>query len=82
VTEPDQPDTVYVAVGRTPTAEDTGVRVSVDAGVTWSFLGRQDIGWVNDLVRAPDGTLFAATNEGVWRFGMWPAPPTEESQNR
>jgi photosystem II stability/assembly factor-like uncharacterized protein len=68
VTEPDQPDTVYVAVGRTPNPEDTGVRMSVDAGMTWSFLGRQDIGWVNDLVRAADGTLLAATNEGIWRF--------------
>ncbi|GAC1325154.1 MAG: hypothetical protein NVSMB2_23600 [Chloroflexota bacterium] len=66
--DPDQPDTVYVATGRTASADDTGVRVSYDAGQTWDFLGRQDIGWVNDLVRAQDGTLFAATNEGIWRL--------------
>jgi photosystem II stability/assembly factor-like uncharacterized protein len=66
--DPDQPDTVYVATGRTASADDTGVRVSYDGGESWQFLGRQDIGWVNDLVRASDGTLFAATNEGIWRL--------------
>ena len=66
--DPDQPDTVYVATGRTASADDTGVRVSYDGGQSWDFIGRQDIGWVNDLVRAQDGTLFAATNEGIWRL--------------
>lgn len=66
--DPDQPDTVYVATGRTASGDDTGVRVSYDGGESWDFLGRQDIGWVNDLVRTSDGTLFAATNEGIWRL--------------
>lgn len=66
--DPGQPDTVYVATGRTASADDTGVRVSSDGGDSWDFLGRQDIGWVNDLVRTSDGTLFAATNEGIWRL--------------
>jgi photosystem II stability/assembly factor-like uncharacterized protein len=65
---PDQPDQVFVATGRTADPEDTGVRFTCDGGTTWVFLGSQGIGWVNDLVRLPDGTLLAATNEGVWRL--------------
>ena len=66
--DPGQPDHVWVATGRTPNPESTGVRQTDDGGATWSFVGRQDIGWVNDLARLPDGTLLAATNEGIWRF--------------
>ncbi|HEV7666532.1 MAG TPA: hypothetical protein VGQ62_23555 [Chloroflexota bacterium] len=66
--DPDQPDTVFVATGPTPNPDDTGVRATWDGGQTWAFFGRQDIGWVNSLVRAPDGTLLAATNEGIWRL--------------
>jgi hypothetical protein len=64
----DNPDDVFVATGITPSADDTGVRVSHDGGATWDVLGRPDLGWVNDLVRLPDGTMLAATNEGVWRY--------------
>ena len=67
--DPDQPERVYVATGRTSNPDDTGVRVTDDGGQTWRFLGRQDLGWINDLVRTPDGAaLFAATNEGMWRL--------------
>ena len=69
VVDANNPDTVFVATGHTPNPDDTGVRMSIDGGMTWTFLGRQDIGWVNDLVRMPDGTLLAATNEGIWRYG-------------
>ena len=45
--------------------------MSSDAGQTWDFLGRQDIGWVNELVRTADGqALLAATNEGIWRYRL------------
>jgi photosystem II stability/assembly factor-like uncharacterized protein len=67
--DPDQPDTIWVAASETDDASLTGVRASVDGGQTWSYLGRQDIGWVNALARAADGSaLFAATNEGIWRL--------------
>jgi len=73
--DPANPDTVWAAVGRTNDASTTGVRVSADGGQTWAFLGRQDIGWVNDLSLARDGSaLFAATNEGIWRFSFAPPP--------
>src|SRR5205823_4687815 len=65
--DPSQPDDVWVATGQTPDPDVTGVRASTDGGQTWSYLGRPDIGWVNDLVLAADGSgLFAATNEGIW----------------
>jgi hypothetical protein len=66
--DPGQPEHAWVATGRTPNPDSTGVRETDDGGATWSFLGRQDIGWVNDLARLPDGTLLAATNEGIWRL--------------
>ena len=67
--DPNNPDTVYVAVGTTADPSATGVQVSQDAGQTWSTVGSPNIGWVHDLARTADGSaLFAATNEGVWRF--------------
>lgn len=66
--DPSAPDTVFVATGHTAAPTDTGVRVSYDGGQTWDFLGSQDIGFVNELVRGADGTLLAATNEGIWRL--------------
>jgi photosystem II stability/assembly factor-like uncharacterized protein len=76
---PTSADLVWVAIGYTPDASETGVRVSSDAGQTWTFLGRQDIGWVNDLVRTADGSaLLAATNEGIWRYRFaTPDQPTD-----
>ena len=69
--DPTNPDTVWVAAGQTPDPTLTGVRASSDAGRTWSYLGRQDIGWVNALARAADGSvLLAATNEGIWRLSF------------
>jgi hypothetical protein len=66
--DPAQPDHVFAATGHTPDPSTTGVQVSADGGQTWAFLGRQDIGWVNALVRLPDGVLVGATNEGIWRL--------------
>jgi hypothetical protein len=67
--DPNNPDTVYVAVGMTDDPDATGVQVSQDAGESWTRLGSPNIGWVHDLTRTADGAaLFAATNEGVWRF--------------
>jgi photosystem II stability/assembly factor-like uncharacterized protein len=68
----DDPDCVFVATGQTPNPDDTGVRMTTDGGLSWAFLGRQDIGWVNDLVRLPDGTLLGATSEGIWRYSPGP----------
>ena len=63
------PELLWIALGYTLDANETGVQVSFDAGHTWAFLGRQDIGWVNDLVATADGSaLLAATNEGIWRY--------------
>ena len=45
-----------------------GVLASLDAGTSWNPLG-QDLGGVNDLILGDDGqTLYAATNQGVWRI--------------
>ena len=72
---PDQPDEVFAAMGMTTNPDDTGVRVSEDGGASWAILGRPDLGWINDLVRLPNGTLLAATNEGIWRYTPAPMPP-------
>jgi photosystem II stability/assembly factor-like uncharacterized protein len=70
---PQQPDNVWVAAGHTADPNVTGVRASPDAGQTWSYLGRQDIGWVNDLALAGDASaVFAATNEGIWWYPFSP----------
>ena len=46
----------------------TGVLASLDGGTSWNPLG-QDLGGVNDLILGGDGqTLYAATNQGVWRI--------------
>ena len=69
--DPTNPDTIWTAASQTPDPTLTGVRASSDGGHTWSYLGTQNIGWVNALVRAADGSaLFAATNEGIWRLGF------------
>jgi hypothetical protein len=69
--DPTSPDTVWIALGFTPDPAHTGVRVSHDAGQAWDLLGREDIGWVRDLVRTADGTaLLAATSEGIWRYPL------------
>jgi hypothetical protein len=67
--DPNNRDTVYVAVGTTDDPNATGVQVSQDAGQSWTTLGTPNIGWVHDLASAAGGSvLFAATNEGVWRY--------------
>jgi photosystem II stability/assembly factor-like uncharacterized protein len=69
--DPTAPDTVWIALGYSLDPAHTGVQVSTDAGATWAYVGRQDIGWVRDLVRSADGTtLLAATREGVWRYPL------------
>jgi photosystem II stability/assembly factor-like uncharacterized protein len=77
--DPTAPGTVWVALGSTPNPGETGVRVSTDAGQSWTWLGRQDLGWVKDLVRTADGqALLAATNEGIWRYRLTtPDQPAE-----
>lgn len=66
--DPNNPDLVYVAVGRTDDPNATGVQVSQDGGQSWTTIGSSNIGWVHDLARTSDGSaLLAATNEGVWR---------------
>ena len=69
--DPADGDTVWTALAYTSDALSTGVRVTHDGGQTWEFLGRQDIGWIQDLVRTADGqALLAATNEGIWRYRL------------
>jgi hypothetical protein len=47
------------------------VAASLDGGETWADLGRQDIGAVSDLaVGADGGWLFAATDQGLWRWRL------------
>lgn len=79
--DPAQPDRVYVGVTREAslahccdrTLLSSGVMVTSDGGETWSELGRQDLGWISDLVLSNDGeALFAATINGVWRLRLQP----------
>jgi hypothetical protein len=47
-----------------------GVLASLDGGTSWNPLG-QDLAGVNDLILGGDGqTLYAATNQGVWRIRL------------
>src|SRR5579859_228025 len=75
--DPAHPD--HVDVGRQSypdyfaAADGGGVTESWDGGQTWSDLGRQDIGAVNDLAWGIDGrNLYAATDQGVWRLRQAP----------
>jgi hypothetical protein len=62
--DPARPDVVYLSSG-------TGVRVSADAGQTWSALGRQDLPPISSIVLGSDGrTLYAATDAGVFRLRL------------
>jgi hypothetical protein len=53
-------DTVWIALGFTPDPSHTDIRVSHDGGASWEFVGRQDIGWVHDVVRKTNGCVIAA----------------------
>jgi len=73
--EPAQPDHVYVARQVFPAFFEPpaggAVAASLDGGETWADLGRQDIGAVSDLaLGADDGWLFAATDQGLWRWRL------------
>jgi len=59
---PSAPDRVYAGL-------TTGVvMASEDAGATWNTFGSAGLGSLEDLALSQDqGTLFAATNSGVWR---------------
>jgi len=47
------------------------VRVSTDAGATWSDLGTLPVGEVHDLALGIDGAnLYVGTDQGVWRLGL------------
>jgi hypothetical protein len=60
---PAAPDRVYAGL-------TTGVvRGSQDAGHNWTDLGRSGLGGIEDLTLTTDqGSLFAASNLGVWRL--------------
>jgi photosystem II stability/assembly factor-like uncharacterized protein len=73
--EPAQPDHVYIGRqvfrGFFEPAAGGAVAVSLDGGETWADLGRQDIGAVSDLLVGADGRwLFAATDQGLWRWRL------------
>lgn len=56
---------VSYAVGP-PTAGESAIAKSLDGGQTWEPAGY--VGWeVNQLVLGPEGRLYAATPDGVWR---------------
>jgi hypothetical protein len=62
--DPARPDVVYLSSA-------TGVRLSTDAGQTWSTLGRQDLPTITSIVRGKDGrTLYAATEAGLFRLRL------------
>jgi photosystem II stability/assembly factor-like uncharacterized protein len=77
--DPSAPDTLYVA--RTAidpyTGQDTqpvltsGVTMTTDGGVTWSDLGSQQLGQLNDLALGIDGkNLYAASDKGLFRLQL------------
>jgi photosystem II stability/assembly factor-like uncharacterized protein len=73
--DPANPDHLFVGRQSYPgyfaAADGGGVSESRDAGLSWSDLGRQDIGAVNDLAWGIDGrNLYAATEQGVWRLRL------------
>jgi photosystem II stability/assembly factor-like uncharacterized protein len=73
--EPAQPDHVYVGrqvfLGYFEPPTGGAVTASPDGGATWADLGHQDIGAVSDLALSIDGGwLFAATDQGVWRWRL------------
>lgn len=62
--DPARPDLVFIAIGG-------GVRMSRDAGATWSELGRQDLPSVQTLVVGVDGrNLYAGTDQGLYRLSL------------
>jgi photosystem II stability/assembly factor-like uncharacterized protein len=73
VVDPADVERVYVgqlSYSRYPPQDPVagGVLASLDGGTSWTPLGR-DLGGVNDLISGGDGqTLYAATNQGVWRI--------------
>ena len=73
--DPANPDQVYIGrqvfPGFFEPASGGAVAASLDGGGTWSDLGRQDIGAVNDLAFGVDGQfLFAAADQGLWRLRL------------
>jgi photosystem II stability/assembly factor-like uncharacterized protein len=79
VVDPGNADRVYVGqlIYREYPPKDPvagGVLLTLDGGSSWNTLG-QDLGGVNDLVLASDSqALYAATDQGVWRFALADAP--------
>jgi photosystem II stability/assembly factor-like uncharacterized protein len=62
--DPARPDVVYVA-------SQTGVRVSSDAGQSWSDLGRQNLPRVSGIALGIDQrNLYAATEGGLFRLRL------------
>jgi len=70
--DPQNPNHVYlgVSVHQGPAAP-SAVLESINAGESWTPLGRQDIGSVRDLSFSPGGgLLYAATNLGLFRMRL------------
>jgi hypothetical protein len=62
--DPRTPDWVFVAM-------PTGVKLSRDAGRTWSDFRRQDLPEIKSIVVGIDGrNLYAATEKGVFRLNL------------
>jgi hypothetical protein len=50
-------------------AKTVTVRVSTDAGATWTDIGTLPVKSIYDLALGIDGAnLYAATDQGVWRL--------------
>ena len=62
--DPARPDVVYAA-------SSTGIRVSADAGQSWSTLGRQDLPRISSIALGVDGrNLYAGTDGGLFRLRL------------
>ena len=79
--DPAEPDRVYVGLTRAlgwsqqRRVLGSGVRASADGGETWFELGRQDLPEIHDLALVVDRqNLYAATERGLWRLSVFPAP--------
>ena len=76
--DPSNPDRVYIGL----TGDGSGVLTTPDGGATWCTLGQQPIGPVRDLALGIDGrNLYAATDDGVWRFELSTSPPPDCAQD-
>jgi len=74
--EPAHPERVYAVF----TGPFGSLRASVDSGATWTRYTQRDVGPLRDLLLTPDGqTLFAASDQGVWKFALQNGTPAPVS---